>query len=69
MCELLNIRLGWVLSQGTEAFADLLLLDLSIASVVEQVEGFLKFYESEENKNGYLNVRVNFLNIPSVPCI
>lgn len=43
MSELFDIRLGWVLAQGTQALADLLLLDLSIASVVEQVEGFLKF--------------------------
>lgn len=43
MCEFFDIRLGRVLAQGAQALADLLLLDLSIAPVVEQVEGFLEF--------------------------
>jgi hypothetical protein len=43
VCEFLNIRLSWVLPQGTEALTDLLLLDFSIAAIVKQVEGFLEF--------------------------
>lgn len=43
MRELLYIGLGWILAKRTEAFANLLLLDLAVATIVEQVEGFLKF--------------------------
>jgi hypothetical protein len=43
MCELFNVRLGGILAESSEALADLLLLDLSIASVVKQVKGFLEF--------------------------
>jgi hypothetical protein len=42
VCELLNIRLSRILTQGTKALANLLLLDFSVASIVKQVEGFLE---------------------------
>lgn len=42
MCELLDVGLGRVLTQRAQTLADLVLLDLSIASVVKQVEGFLE---------------------------
>lgn len=41
--ELLHVRLGRILAQGAQALANLLLLDLAIATVVEQVEGLLEF--------------------------
>lgn len=41
--ELLHVRLGRVLAEGAQALADLLLLDLAIAAVVEQVERLLEF--------------------------
>lgn len=43
MCELLDVRLSWVLAQCAKTLADLMLLDLAIASVVKEVEGFLEF--------------------------
>lgn len=41
--ELLHVRLGRVLAKGSQTFADLLLLDLAIATIVEQVECLLEF--------------------------
>lgn len=41
--ELLHVRLGRILAQRAQALADLLLLDLAIAAVIEQVEGLLEF--------------------------
>lgn len=41
--ELLHVRLGRVLAESAQALADLLLLDLAIAAVVEQVERLLEF--------------------------
>lgn len=41
--ELLHVRLGRVLAEGAQALADLLLLDLAVAAVVEQVERLLEF--------------------------
>lgn len=41
--ELLHVRLGRVLAERSQTFADLLLLDLAIATVVEQIERLLEF--------------------------
>lgn len=51
MREFLNIWLGRVLTQGTKTFANLLLLNFSITSIVKKVKGFLIFYEKEEKMN------------------
>jgi hypothetical protein len=45
--EFFHIRFGRILAQSTQAFANLLLLDFAIASVVEEVEGFLEFCAEE----------------------
>lgn len=45
MGKLFHVRLGRVLTQCTEAFANLLLLNLSIATIVEEIESFLEFCE------------------------
>lgn len=42
MCKLLDIRLSWVLAQSAKTLANLMLLDLSITTIVEEVEGFLE---------------------------
>lgn len=48
MSELFNVRLCRILPKSAQALADLLLLNFAIASVIEQVEGFLKFCETSE---------------------
>lgn len=63
MCELLDVGLGRVLTQRAQALADLVLLDLSIASVVKQVEGFLELCKEEklrlENLSNLISIAIN----------
>lgn len=67
MGELFDVRLGGVLAQGTQALADLLLLDLSIASVVKEVEGFLKLCEMENGRSDGV-FRVSVAELPDFSC-
>lgn len=49
--ELLHIRLSRILAQGAQTLANLLLLDLSIAAVVEQIESLLEFWNYKKQVN------------------
>jgi hypothetical protein len=56
MGKLLDVTLCRILTKCTKALADLLLLNFSIAPVVEQVEGFLEFCEDEARENGTVDL-------------
>jgi hypothetical protein len=43
MGKLFNIRLGRILTQRAKTFTNLMLLNLSIATIVEEIESLLEF--------------------------
>lgn len=60
MCELLDIWFRWILPQSSEAFSDLLLLDLSIASIIEKIESFLELCNGK-----YFKLMIKWIQLKS----